>query len=317
MTKRFIILLSACFLLSSLPAVQADLLPPSGIVDPNRKPINIDRFFGIDDESDSVPVKIEPGSEDVIVVPENGNLYHISPSYNYRGVSWGFTEQGISSRDWLNDWLPMNQLLLRYDHASFIEEYKDKFYPYVGNYEELKTAKRIVLWSWPGSGVMYGSYDAETIGNIKISNAYMDKNGRQWVFADNVEYGDFVNVWICLSDPSNEVIPAFNPPRPMPWSPAKTISGDSVSNDTSVGADLSVCPDIKQTIYSTDNFTYENVVEFGKSVQGEHIGSSLSDETNTAKSQSSAPLLIIILVTFLVVSTAVLILVFWKPNDKA
>jgi len=112
----------------------------------------------------------------------------------------------------------MSQLAPLYDSILFFEDHKDKFYPYIGNYEELKTAERIILWPWPGSGstnVRVRTAEAEEIENINISHVYKDKDGREWgLIARGIENGFNSDMWVCISDPGNDAIPEFNPPHP-------------------------------------------------------------------------------------------------------
>src|SRR5215469_2087459 len=62
---------------------------------------------------------------------------------------------------------------------------------------------------------------------LKESDFYMktykDSEGREWgkvgYYAD-VGGGSYVSGWVCLGDPGNSDIPAFNPaPKPKKWSP--------------------------------------------------------------------------------------------------
>jgi hypothetical protein len=55
-------------------------------------------------------------------------------------------------------------------------------------------------------------------GNAAASTYYTDPQGRVWGFIGYL-YGHR-NIWVCLSDPLNSDIPAFNPaPPPTPWEP--------------------------------------------------------------------------------------------------
>jgi len=70
------------------------------------------------------------------------------------------------------------------------------------------------LWSWPGSGKKSGTFDVsgffgadETNMNIG-DTVYIDKDGREWSYMSYF-YG-YRDIWVCISDPSNTDIPAFN-----------------------------------------------------------------------------------------------------------
>ena len=292
MVKRFLVLFVVCFLLMPLPDAYANVImpqppvPPKSdvsdvIASPNRsKFVDLNRSFFINGESGSVPLKRTPGSNIEIAALENNEVYFIRYAYNYQGEFWGFLHQVHPVRRIrIHGWVRMDQLLLRYDLTSFLEEHEDEFYSFTGSYEALKTAEEIVTWTWPGSGIIRsrGSIDAQRIENICISHtfftrlAFMDEHGHEWVFFDRfplpsefrfISYAPYV--WINLSDPSNSDIPAFNPPRPVVWQPADT--GISVNMDTPI-------------------------------------------------SEPYIPQYIIILVAGLSVSTAALIHVFWKPNN--
>ena len=300
MTKRFLVVFAVCFMLLPMLDAQANVIEPprNRFLSQHRNELVIlDRFFFANGESGSVSVKDAPNSNTEVAVIENNEAYFISYTSNYQGEIWGaLIHTNDRTHTPTNDrrrrlnpqvigWVPMNQLLLRYDRISFVEEHEDEFYPFTGSYEALKTAEEIVLWTWPGSGVIrhIGIFDVEKIVSVSsfarfflMRRAFMDEQGREWVFFDRFRFPGrsyfHSDVWINLSDPSNTDIPAFNPPRPVAWQPAGT--------DISTVANISI---------NTDNLTSEPPISE----------------------------LIIILVAGLSVSTATLIRVFWKPNKRA
>ena len=282
MVKRFFILLAVCFLLMPSPAANADVVSGFEWITNfyfwhSKWCVEVGRNFYVNGENGSLSSKRSPGSKDVVKVFKNNSTLFILCVYNYKGEYWGrWTSRGHNE-----GWVPMNQLMLEYDHIFFTEEHGEEFYPYTDGHEALKTAEKVILWSWPYSGEeVISIIEPETIENVTFSHAYKDNQGREWVYVNRIEYGQHgnhysfygrsyneefkvwtgVNAWICINDPSNSDIPAFNPPRPMPWQPA----------DTSKSGLLQIVPSI--------------------------------------------PLLVILLVTVLTAVTAVLIRVFWKPN---
>jgi len=205
--------------------------------------VPVERFFYVNYEGDYVSLKDAPGSERVSDVLENNRAYFIRSTYNHEGESWGYMQ--LSNRQFGPPfgWIPMNQLLLRYDAISFDEERGDEFYPFSGSYEALKTAQEIVLWPWPGSGdgeinrrirvhneALIIFNDAISEG-FKIYHAYTDYQGREWVFTNirGRRRSNDRQMWVCLSDPTNLDIPAFNPPRPVPWPSVKALPDISQS----------------------------------------------------------------------------------------
>ena len=293
MIKRFLVVFAVCFMLMPALGAQANLIMgPRGpqnsfLLQHKNELVRLGRHFFTNSESGFVSVKDAPNSNIEIAILENNQVRSISYTYNYQGELWGFLyhvyfsqHAEFTSRGRLfYGWVPMNQLLLRYDRISFTEEHQDEFYPFTGSYEALKTADEIVLWEWPGSGIIRRTLETTQIErfineNITPSKAFRDEQGCEWAFFERFPLGRgyAFNVWINLSDPSNSDIPAFNPPRPMAWQ--------------SAGAEISTVADIS---INTDNPTSEPPISE----------------------------LIIILVAGLSVSTATLIRVFWKPNKRA
>lgn len=272
MIKRcFVFLFLAVSLLVMLPfSAHADVLvePNNDFYSRHRNEMtSLNRSFYANGESGSVSLKKAPDSKSEVTVIKNGEVLNIMFTYNHKGEAWGVTElymQDVPYGQWPTGWIPMNQLLLVYDFISFAEEHKDEFYPYAGSYEALKTAQEIVLWSWPGSGntpKLLHATPREAISSdesFSFSHAYKDDQGREWGFI-GYWYG-YRNVWVCISDPANSGIPAFNPaPQPQLWQPS---------------------------------------------------------DASAPKNVFPMSLLIIILVVVLVVGTAVLIRVFWRPNKN-
>lgn len=262
------LLLAVSFLLLPPLAAHADL-----IVEPNNdfytrhkgECVSLNRSFYANGESGSVSLKKEPESKVETALLENGDEIYIMFTYKHNGEVWGVTQiyyEGTTPDKWTNGWVHMNQLLLKYDYISFEEEHQSEFYDYTGEYSILYETDDIVFWTWPGSGekawILENEWrNPETDGNfLKASRFYKDADGREWGFFVYV-YGNR-NSWVCLSDPGNTEISAFNPPpQPELWQ---------------------------------------------------------SDNTSTSTNGLDIPVLVIVLVAVLVIGTAVLIRIFWKPN---
>ena len=177
-------------------------------------------------ENGFVSAKEEPGSEKETIAVENGERLNIMFTYNYEGEEWGVATIHTSEQSAvpISGWIPMEQLLLLYDELSFAEEYGHEFYRYIGSYDSLKTAEELVFWSWPGSGIMQnpesipGSIISAKNEEYSFFSAYKDEEGREWIHASYVQGRESSGVWVCISDPENREIPAFNPPPELaPW----------------------------------------------------------------------------------------------------
>ena len=266
------LLITACFLFIFAPFAYADV-----IVEPNNdfytqhssECTYLNRSFYANGEGGSISLKKEPGSKEETASVKNGKVINIIFTYNYEGEIWGVTliyEDNTPFSVLPNGWVPMSQLLIVYDYLSFAQDHQAEIYSFTGSYDSLKTADKIIMWSWPGSGVEAGSIDQGENSDLSVTDAYKDDQGREWGFI-GYWHGNR-NFWICISDPANSDIPAFNPPpKPVLWQP-----GDTSTN------------------------TPEAV------------------NTNTNKSGPSMPTIIIVLVSAVVICTAVLIRVFWKPR---
>jgi hypothetical protein len=187
--------------------------------------IYLGRSYYANGPGGSVSVKEAPGMKKEVAVIENSEKILIQYTYNHSGQDWGTVFLGGWDNGNQDGWIPMEQLLLVYDFMSFDEEHQDEYYPYSGDYEELFAPGDMVLWAWPGSGVVEWILeeewrDAELDRNfLKDSRAYKDSAGREWVYTGYM-YGAR-NTWACLSDPFSTDITAFNPQPPPPelWQP--------------------------------------------------------------------------------------------------
>jgi hypothetical protein len=172
----------------------------------------IGRSYYANGVSGFISLKTAPISNTEVSKINNGNTVLIQFTYHYNGELWGVV---IGDKE-CSGWIPMSQLVIVYDYISFDEDHKNDFYEYKGGYESLKNAKgKVVLWSWPGSGKVKGTVDVSEIPEYdpRFSHAYKDKQGREWLYTDY--WCGYRNFWICLNDPTNAKIPAFNPaPQP-------------------------------------------------------------------------------------------------------
>jgi hypothetical protein len=219
--KKLVLIIAILLIfITQIYIAYADVIwePDNRFYEQNRDDaILISRFFYANGDKGYVSLKSQPGSGSEVARYNNGELLYIQFACDYKGKIWGV--------DYTPGWVPMDQLLLRYDYISFEEEYGDEFYSYEGNYDMLEKTDVIVFWNWPGSGSIIDvrdlsvSYSSDERTWLQPSNAYRDSEGREWGFITYF-YGTR-NFWICMSDLSNTEIPAFNPaPEPVLWQPA-------------------------------------------------------------------------------------------------
>jgi len=186
-----------------------------------------------------VSVKIEPGSKSEIATIENGEIYQIQYTYNHNGEIWGVVDieaPGKPYSEWQRGWVLVGDFLVVYDSLMFETDHKDEIFIYAGDWDALRDIRKLVFWKWPGSGIVSSVVDETTVNEQYLSTvdelvqiiiemaqfsreggafAYTDSEGREWVASMSM-----IKSWICLSDPSNADIPAFNPaPEPELWQP--------------------------------------------------------------------------------------------------
>ena len=215
------ILIIAIVLLSPIPAY-ADIIwtPPDSFFDKNYdKCEQLNRSFYANGASGYVSVKKEPGSDIEVFTITNGELYDVSFTYELDDEQWGIIMRDVQD-DFSNPrtgWLPINQMVAAYDYISFLDEHMGEVYSYRGDYASLYEPVDLVFWTWPGSGnisrvleTKYTQYREDILKTgALILYGYVDSEGREWGMVSRYAKYD-ENTWICLSDPANQDIPAFN-----------------------------------------------------------------------------------------------------------
>ena len=184
MMKRSNALLLSCLMLAAMlmaPFIAVHSAYADLIIEPDndfyrqheRQIVNLGRSFTANGEGGSVPVRKDPGARNDIAAIPNGDVAHVQYSCLYGGVFWGFAPE-------YSGWVKMDQLLVLYDYVAFEESHLDEFYPYEGDYNEIKEARAAVAWPWPGADAYLWSFDDLDAENFWVSFAYMDEEGREW-----------------------------------------------------------------------------------------------------------------------------------------
>jgi len=221
MKKLTFTLLVALLLLMPAFIAYADVIvePENDFYNRNRNDIVLlERSFMVNSPTGSTSIKTAPGARREIAEVENGEIIYVSSSCLFNGEFWGLTTVFLESgQGWTpHGWVIMDDLLVLYDYVAFAEEHFDEFYAYQGDYEELKKTGAAIVWPWPGAQAPLWTIEQLDSDNFRVLYAYTDDAGREWGFVMYL-FGSR-NFWVCLSDPMNPDIPAFNPaPPPMEW----------------------------------------------------------------------------------------------------
>ena len=217
--KRIFVLFFVCFLMISAFAAGA-AAPANSFFNQNKNEcVYLGRSFCASNASDSISVKTEPGSEEEIAKIEKGKTVFVEYSCLYKGEYWGmvsFYNNQSGKQEQLYGWVNLGKLLVLYDYVAFEEEHLNEFYSYQGNFDQIKSTRSALAWQWPGAGSPLWTIQDINMTDFKVLYAYKDPQGREWGFVPY--FHSSPNIWICLSDPLNQAIPAFNPaPEPKPW----------------------------------------------------------------------------------------------------
>ncbi|MCL1896485.1 MAG: hypothetical protein FWG03_08065 [Clostridiales bacterium] len=200
------------FLLAPALAAYADAIvePQNDFFNKYRSEcVYLGRSFSANGEDGQVPLKTAPGAGKEIATIKNGETIYFEYSCLYEGEFWGLSPG-------FEGWGELSQFLVLYDYIAFEEEHLGEFYPYEGDYGEIEKAGRAFAWPWPGADAPLWAIEDIELEYFWADCAWKDGQGREWGFFSYSRGGS--DIWVCLSDPENRDIPAFNPePAPAPW----------------------------------------------------------------------------------------------------
>lgn len=159
------------------------------------------RSYTANGEDGYVELKKDPLSKETVENAMNGEEFFVSFTYtDKRGIVWGVVEYDDST-----GWIRMEELLIIYDNISFMEEYKDEIKAYQGEADDIELGEEPVqFYKYPGSGTSISAIEIKE-DKPEFSYTYEDPEGRLWGY---VAYHFANRGWICLSDPTNAMIPA-------------------------------------------------------------------------------------------------------------
>lgn len=221
--QALLLLITLCLLLTPTLAAYADIIaaPDNDFYDRHRNEcVLLGRSFAVNGGNGFVSLKKAPGSGGELAVIENGEIIYLEYSCLYKGDYWGLTSfdnPDKTSRQWrLYGWVKTDQLLVLYDDVAFEEDHLADIYLYRGDYAAIKETKAAIAWPWPGAGAILWTVEGLDAASFRVAYAYRDAEGREWGMVTYL-YGSR-DIWVCLSDPLNRDIPAFNPePAPTLW----------------------------------------------------------------------------------------------------
>lgn len=216
MKRVFSLILALVVLLALAPAVLADVIwiPEDPFLNDHLGDCSQhDRSYYAAGPDGQVTVYKSPENPTVVKKLPNGERIRISWVYtDESGVVWGFCEHWNEDNitDWTG-WMPLEHLLLKYDHISFEEEFAERLV-YEGGILEGFGGQTIRAWGYPGSE---GSYDLPVYEEYgpDYGPIFTDDAGRTWGYCTYYMSNRFF--WICLDDPAADydTLYAENPPQ--------------------------------------------------------------------------------------------------------
>ena len=155
----------------------------------------------------------EPGGTPVANLP-NGTLLFIYYRYQGGQGDWGIVEYSaetlreaaltldeneVPKDRWFEVWVPMEDLVNRYDNQSFLEEHAGELL----NEERTLSVSGLLYctYAYPEGPLNFQQTQAFEVDELTLSPIYVDASDREWGHVGYF-YGDR-NVWFCISDPEN------------------------------------------------------------------------------------------------------------------
>lgn len=157
------------------------------------------------------------------------NKSRIYVYYTYRDKNnelWGYIKDS-------HGWVKMDEITRNQDGSAFNEEYHEQFRKYNGEFDNHIPTYSIILWSYPGSGVIVEVLEND-LDTKNLTYTYEDKNHRLWCYYDKAgDYGGGLGVdrivgWVCITEPDQTDLPVIDYGRPTIIPPAKQVSSDLV-----------------------------------------------------------------------------------------
>ncbi len=123
------------------------------------------------------------------------------------------SKSGETQREYFSGWVRMSDLLLVYDHISFVEEHEKLLVPFEGQINPAHNLADFIYWDYPGSEKINETWFNEHIvlepGDEQFLYAYFDENDRPWVYIE-VYHGKLAKGWVYLDDPLNSKFHELN-----------------------------------------------------------------------------------------------------------
>lgn len=202
-----------------------------------------DRQYLTNGPEDAVSLLESPGGK-LLAKVKNGARLYINHIYTGKEGAWGLVNYDAdwAPEDYLETaegasggeaWVPMDEMLLRYDQQSFREDHAGEFV--VEERTISLSGLRYCSYEFPGGELEFQQQNPESEAEVTVRELYTDEAGREWGYASYF-YGSR-DIWFCLSDLEDPDLPVEEHAAVPYTAPEKT---DAEAREETAGAWLPV-----------------------------------------------------------------------------
>ena len=169
-----------------------------------------ERVYWVNGEEGFVTAREEPDGRPMANL-KNGCLRYVYGTYEKDGVLWGlinisagyekelFLAAAEEAREgWVEVWVPMSHMVLKYDHISFLEDHPGQVREQ--EWEMILSGKNYCTYEFPCGPLRFRQEKEIQSLRVTVSLVYTDNQDRKWGYTPYF-YGD--EVWFCLDDLEN------------------------------------------------------------------------------------------------------------------
>ena len=173
-----------------------------------------ERYYQANGKDGTITMWKQPNTRMKIAEYKNGTEFkviYLCPDKH--DVLWTVVEDyvdinviGGTQREYFSGWIIMSDLLLIYDHFSFVEEHENELKEFNGSID-LRDLHKYVYWQFPGSDKVnktwFYDFTQFTAEDVEFLFEFHGENDHPWVYV-KVYGGRIAKGWIYLDDPFND-----------------------------------------------------------------------------------------------------------------
>lgn len=179
-----------------------------------------ERYYQADGKDGTITLWKQPNGRLKIAEYQNGTEFrviYLCPDNH--DVLWTVVEDyvdtngfGETQREYFSGWIIMSDLLVIYDHFSFVEEHENELKEFNGSID-LRDLHKFVYWQYPGSKKVnqtwFYDFTEITEEDVEFPYEFYGAGNHPWVYVE-VHSGKIAKGWINLDNPFNDEIRYFH-----------------------------------------------------------------------------------------------------------